>query len=618
MPRCWCWLLVSALAAAPAGAATQLERTLVHTRTPAGEVLESTRLKVRLETAEDLDSWQSYAVYLDEHRQLESLTARVTLASGEAMPRRRIKEDTLAVPGLGELHSSAKYRTLTFGALDLGSVVEIEQVVRVAPYYPAGDLQVRTKDAVTSLRVELKGFPQGLKFHLESGTDSWSVEPRDDGLALTARDLPALDPPDNAPEEAVSGPTLTYSWAPANDWQGFGEWYLGLLRSVPRDTAALGRQAAELTTGLTAPRQKLEALARFVQEKVRYVAVEVGVGGYQPSPPAETLARRWGDCKDKALLLIELAKAVGIEAWPVLIEAGGSTKIDPAVPGPGWFNHLIVAVPAEAAGALPEDPQNDGLLFIDATQTRGGLAWLNSSVQDRQALVVRAGASRLAQLPALPASERTELAVTLAATPNGSASGGAGVRLVGGLAAQFLDLAASAAPERLDATVRALFGLLLPGVKVSTVAWAPQDGPLPEVSLTAAVTLEGFVQGEEDRRSLQLPAHELSPELRAFSNRKVALVASPGVLESDWKVHLPAGACPPEAQNQRVETAAGSFELHLEPGQSSFRVVKKTVLNRHRVELEALPTLLELAQAEHRGGRRRLRLTCPEPVTSSP
>nr|HRC88325.1 hypothetical protein [Thermoanaerobaculia bacterium] len=139
MPRCWCWLLVSALAAAPAGAATQLERTLVHTRTPAGEVLESTRLKVRLETAEDLDSWQSYAVYLDEHRQLESLTARVTLASGEAMPRRRIKEDTLAVPGLGELHSSAKYRTLTFGALDLGSVVEIEQVVRVAPYYPAGD-----------------------------------------------------------------------------------------------------------------------------------------------------------------------------------------------------------------------------------------------------------------------------------------------------------------------------------------------------------------------------------------------------------------------------------------------------------------------------------------------
>jgi hypothetical protein len=341
------------------------------------------------------------------------------------------------------------------------------------------------------------------------------------------------------------------------------------------------------------------------------VAVEVGIGGFRPYPPQETLARRWGDCKDKALLLIDLAREVGIEAYPALVRLSGSDRADRHFPSPFGFNHLIVAVPAGAAAAAPEDPVAGGYLFIDATQTRGGFDWLNPGVQGQPALVVRPGAGELVETPVRPAGEAQRLIVNLVVSPDGTASGGVGLGIDGSLGDAFLELSATAAPERLEADLRSVLARLLPGASVGTYSLHRGEGAVPSVSLSAAVRIEGLVQGEGDRRSFVLPSFAATPEPRRLGERALPVALDAGLVVAEWKLRLPEGWCPPEAAVVETANGMGRFRQSVEPAGQAVVLKRETEVARRWAEPEELPAVRELALAEHRATKRRVRLECP-------
>src|SRR5207245_3226925 len=68
----------------------------------------------------------------------------------------------------------------------------------------------------------------------------------------------------------------------------------------------------------SAEQRVLQAL-RFVQDEIRYMGVEIGVNSHMPYSPATVVKRRYGDCKDKTLLLITMLRALGISARPALV-----------------------------------------------------------------------------------------------------------------------------------------------------------------------------------------------------------------------------------------------------------------------------------------------------------
>ena len=47
-----------------------------------------------------------------------------------------------------------------------------------------------------------------------------------------------------------------------------------------------------------------------------------------PSAPDAVYARRWGDCKEKALLMVTMLRALGIEASPALVNTERRDDID--------------------------------------------------------------------------------------------------------------------------------------------------------------------------------------------------------------------------------------------------------------------------------------------------
>jgi transglutaminase-like putative cysteine protease len=100
---------------------------------------------------------------------------------------------------------------------------------------------------------------------------------------------------------------------------------------------------------------------RFVQDDVRYLGLEMGPHSHQPHPPADTLERRFGDCKDKSALLVAILRRLGVRAWPALVSTRGGRTLDERLPSLFAFDHAIVALRL-----------GDALQFIDATASEQG------------------------------------------------------------------------------------------------------------------------------------------------------------------------------------------------------------------------------------------------------
>jgi transglutaminase-like putative cysteine protease len=92
---------------------------------------------------------------------------------------------------------------------------------------------------------------------------------------------------------------------------------------------------------------RLEGLRRiheFVSQKIRYVGLEQGIGDVVPRPSALTLARRFGDCKDKTTLFIDLARRAGFDAYPVLTSTSRSRPEKLLIPAANFFDHMVACV----------------------------------------------------------------------------------------------------------------------------------------------------------------------------------------------------------------------------------------------------------------------------------
>lgn len=86
------------------------------------------------------------------------------------------------------------------------------------------------------------------------------------------------------------------------------------------------------------------AALQWVQDEVRYFGVELGTNSHNPSHPDETLSRRFGDCKDKALLLIAILDELGIDAQPALVNTSDRLRREDYIYRLHAFDHVIVHI----------------------------------------------------------------------------------------------------------------------------------------------------------------------------------------------------------------------------------------------------------------------------------
>jgi Flp pilus assembly protein TadD len=180
-------------------------------------------------------------------------------------------------------------------------------------------------------------------------------------------------------------------------WEEVGRWYASLEKDRRAPSPEVRAQAEELTKGRTVDIDKVEALYDFVALNFRYVSLSLGLGRYQPHAAGDVLHNQYGDCKDKHTLLASLLEAEGFHASSVLINS--SRKLDPDVPSPSQFDHVITLLP------LGKEE-----VWMDTTSEVGPFRLLAYTLRKKQALVIPAsGAPHLEETPADPPMRDVEI-----------------------------------------------------------------------------------------------------------------------------------------------------------------------------------------------------------------
>lgn len=587
-----------------------------------GTVREDHRRVVRLESAEDVDAWGTFAVYLDLNRRLDDFEGRVILPDGDVRKVRRKHQDEAQVSARGELHASRSYHLVEPEGLQPGARLEMAWSLEIEPYFPADAVHLERDDRVADFRLVVRREPgvEGWRWRLDGpegegyGRESLVFDESATELRVTGS-LPAA-----ADEASLAAgpraPVVRYAWG-GDSWRHVGTWYRGLLDGVPQDDLALSRLAADLTRDAADDRERLERLVRYVQDRVRYVAVQIGIGGYVPTPPAETVGRQWGDCKDKGVLLVQLLRRVGIEAYAALVRLDASKSFDADFPSANQFNHLIVAIPESEVATTPDDPVAGGYLFVDATQSRGSARYLNSWAGGQQALVVTPGGGSLVRTPVQPASHRQTFSGTWHLGTDGSARAELALEFTGDAAASLLALADSTDSEELATRIQSAWRGVAPTADLSGTTWTGNARELPIFRLEAVARFDAWLVGRDGSYSVHLPELRQTPELRDLSEvpDDLPVDAEAGVAEVRFTLHLPPGLCPPEEKDVGVENSVGRFtQTVTSTGDAASGVVveveRRTVIEEPYVSPERRQDLLDLATAEYRAGRRKLRFRC--------
>ena len=135
---------------------------------------------------------------------------------------------------------------------------------------------------------------------------------------------------DMPPWQGVAGQMVVTLFPPGGaavnsfpTWHDLGEWQNHLAAGRRDASPEIKQEVAALTTSAPTPLAKMQAVALFVQHKIRYVAIELGIGGWQPHPAAEIFAHRYGDCKDK--VTSDACRCCGKLAWTRSMCASMST-----------------------------------------------------------------------------------------------------------------------------------------------------------------------------------------------------------------------------------------------------------------------------------------------------
>ena len=193
------------------------------------------------------------------------------------------------------------------------------------------------------------------------------------------------------------------------NWQDMGTWYQHLIAGRQDASTEIKQKVTALTASASTPLAKIQALAQFAQHDIRYVAIELGIGGFQPHPAADVFQHRYGDCKDKVTVLGSMLREIGVDSYYVAINTERGS-ITPEVPANLGFNHVILAIKLPDGVSDPsmiatmKHPRLGTLLFFDPTSDLIPLGQIGGYLQANYGLLVTPGGGELVLLPQQPSA----------------------------------------------------------------------------------------------------------------------------------------------------------------------------------------------------------------------
>jgi hypothetical protein len=333
---------------------------------------------------------------------------------GYEVGEKDVVETSLSGVENGELMSDVRTRLLRIPAANPGAVIGYELEQEEKPYILTDEWIFEDTVPVRESRYTVQ-LPPGWSYRTTwiNHPDESPSTPATGQSQWLLRDMKAISLEERMPPwEGIAGQLFVSFQPPGGQaagfqsWQEMGTWYGGLIRDRGEASAQIKQKVTELTQSATTPLDKMKALAAFVQSDVRYVAIELGIGGFQPHSASDVFTNRYGDCKDKANLLKSMLTQIGIEADYFIIntERGAITATTPPHLG---FDHMILGIRLPASLQDPSllavvpDAKGERILFFDPTDPYTPIGKLRGVLQSSYGVLFTSNGGELLRTPQL-------------------------------------------------------------------------------------------------------------------------------------------------------------------------------------------------------------------------
>ena len=517
-----------------------------------------------------------------------------------------VHEVTLPTVRDAPMYSSVKLSTISMPALEPGAIIDWQMTIRDKESAPeelmpelfniwlfAWPIPVQRSELVvevpegTDLRWQTRGTEVEPTVQTASGTVTYT---------FTKADIPAITYEPYMPDLRALSPLLVVSTY--ESWDEIAAWYADVAEDRYQTTSELLTMVEELTSGIQPPSERISAIYDFVARDVRYVALEFGLGSYQPHPAPEVFANRYGDCKDQATLLITMLRAAGFEAYPVLLLVGDGLDVDfDLLPTPYMFNHVIAAV-----------RQGEDWLFLDPTCDLCTADYLPDYDRAKHGLLVlgtedQPGLQVLTD-PFRPEENLVKSELRAALSPDGDLVATASISIGGFSSLLYRSILLSYRPEERRKIFEQLLNYVVPGSRLLSFEHSDlEDTHLP-VPITEEFERAGFAQKAGSIMLFPIPYPAQLPFPGYFADevgqeaRIHPLITWPQRMEVYVELTVPEGMRVQLPEAVTVENALGLFKSEyalMEEGKiTALRVLQ---VNVDQVSPEDYPLYKEIINA---------------------
>jgi len=382
------------------------------------------------------------------------------------------------------------------------------------------------------------------------------------------------------------------------DWQSMASWYQELVEDQLVLDLETRKLVAELTEGITDTREIVERIHEYVVTNTRYVALEFGIHGYKPYEVNQVCTRQFGDCKDKASLMVAMMREAGVEAEIAIVRTADKGYVHTYPAMLTYFNHAIAYV-----------PELD--LYLDGTAELSGMDEL--PVMDQGALTLLVDAEGRGELTNIPVYDNTreQYALRLSLDASGDAEISGELSFQGAIAPdvrRYLSI-----DTRLEQDLQELVSESLPGLDVLR---AEREGRSINDPITLSFTGRSSRVLQTGNGELRLPLSILNDELtRDYApnaQRQFPLYfGAPKRKSVRLEVRAPDGWTPIELPEPlALENDDFAVDLSVERnGEHGISVNYSLHFKRARVEPDGYRVLREMMQAHDRVLDQAIRFT---------
>lgn len=287
------------------------------------------------------------------------------------------------------------------------SEIETSNTAFISPWFAVDSYYVSTQKAILNVSyLEELGF----KYKEANFSSRYTIK-KEEGknrVTYTAENIHALKGEESSPKFIEIAPVVYMKVekfnlegvdGEAKTWEEWGKWYYDSILAgtdeLPQETQ---NKIKQLVGDEKNPIEIAKIVYKFVQDKTRYVSIQVGIGGYKPMLAKDVDRLGYGDCKGLSNYMRSLLKVVNVPSYDVLIYGDRNTRSFQSDFVSQQGNHMIVCV-----------PDGDNYVWLECTNQNSPFAYQGTFTDNRDALVIKPDGGHIVKTKSFADKENSQI-----------------------------------------------------------------------------------------------------------------------------------------------------------------------------------------------------------------